>query len=281
MADLKKCPNCGKLLAGDAETCSRCGESLLTDGSPVSTRKDRVAEPISSRRTSGSDFQKKRGGGKKYLKIALAVFAAIVVIGAVGSRNSSDKPDEPDRSQTTSSQAEVEHQEVTDVPAAAEDHQEDTDVPATTEGLNKPVDDQEAPEESEASSNPGTGDLGDYHVEIKGAVLTEDFQGNPAIVITYNWTNNSEKTTSVMVAVNGNAFQDGIGLETAIIGNPDVHDGNAYMTEIRPGASLDVSLAYVLKNTSSIIEFELSELISFSNDVVSMIFNPGSLSVSQ
>ena len=59
-----------------------------------------------------------------------------------------------------------------------------------------------------------------------------------------------------MVALNGSAFQDGIGLETAIIGKSDVHDGSAYMTEIRPGASLDVSLAYVLKNTSSVVEFE-------------------------
>ena len=49
------------------------------------------------------------------------------------------------------------------------------------------------------------------------------------------------------------------------------------MTEIRPGASLDVSLAYVLKNTSSVVEFELSEFVSLSNKVVSIEFDPGTL----
>ena len=129
----------------------------------------------------------------------------------------------------------------------------------------------------EAVSVPGVGDLGDYHVEVQGAVLAEDYKGNPAIVVTYRWTNNSEETRSAMVALNGSAFQDGIGLETAIIGKSDVHDGSAYMTEIRPGASLDVSLAYVLKNTSSVVEFELSEFVSLSNKVVSIEFDPGTL----
>lgn len=181
------------------------------------------------------------------MRTVLVVLAVVVAIGAIGSRNSGRGPDKPVQNPAAPFQAEP--QESVDVPAAGED----------------------------APSVPGVGDLGKYHVEIKGAVRAEDYQGQPAIVVTYRWTNNSDETTSAMVALDGDAFQDGVGLETAIMMNSDVHDGNAYMTEIRPGASLDVSLAYVLKNTTSVVEFELSELISFSKDTISMDFDPSSM----
>lgn len=209
---------------------------------------DRPPEPVEQKGPS-----RRKRGGRSPLKIALIVLAVVAVINAIGSRSPSDKPDEPGRSPAAPSQ--TERQEAAGVPSG----------------------DQAVPEAPEVPSVPGVGDLGDYHVEIKGAVLTEDYQGNPSIVVTYSWTNNSEKTTSAMVALDGDAFQDGIGLETAITMNSDVHDGSAYMTEIRPGASLDVTLAYVLKNTTSVVEFELSELISFSNDIVPMTFDPNTL----
>lgn len=183
------------------------------------------------------------------MRTVLIVLAVVVAIGAIGSRNSGRGPDKPVQNPAVPSQAESESQGTTGAPAVGED------VPSV----------------------PGVGDLGKYHVEIKGAVRAEDYQGQPAIVVTYRWTNNSDETTSAMVALDGDAFQDGVGLETAIMMNSDVHDGNAYMTEIRPGASLDVSLAYVLKNTTSVVEFELSELISFSKDTISMDFDPSSM----
>lgn len=123
----------------------------------------------------------------------------------------------------------------------------------------------------------GAGALGDYYVEIKNAALSKDYEGNPAIIITYSWTNNSDKTTSAMVALIGKAFQDGIGLETAIIIDDDNYESGSSMTEIRPGASIDVQGAFKLAGETSIVEFELSELISFSDDVVAMDFDPATL----
>ena len=38
--------------------------------------------------------------------------------------------------------------------------------------------------------------LGDYAVEIESATITQDYAGDPAIVIAYSWTNNSGETTS-------------------------------------------------------------------------------------
>lgn len=123
----------------------------------------------------------------------------------------------------------------------------------------------------------GAGSLGDYYVEIKSAALTKDYEGKPVIAITYAWTNNSDKTTSAMVAVSGKAFQDGVSLETAIVMGDDVYDPGTSMTEVRPGTTIDVQSAFVLSSETSVVEFELSELISFSDDVVRMDFDPTAL----
>lgn len=123
----------------------------------------------------------------------------------------------------------------------------------------------------------GAGALGDYYVEIKSAALTKDYEGKPVIAITYAWTNNSDKTTSAMVAMSGKAFQDGVSLETAIVMSDDVYDPGTSMTEVRPGTTIDVQSAFVLSSETSVVEFELSELISFSDDVVRMDFDPTAL----
>jgi len=135
---------------------------------------------------------------------------------------------------------------------------------------------QDTPE-PEVSSNIAT--LGDYEVEIKFAVLTEDYEGNPAIAITYSWTNNSEDTTSAMVAVSCSAFQDGVGLETAIIMDDSVYDSDSFMTEVRPGTTIDVQAAFVLSNTTSVVEVEIGEWLTFDSDppIAYMEFDPAAL----
>lgn len=123
----------------------------------------------------------------------------------------------------------------------------------------------------------GSGTIGDFDVEITGAALAQDYEGNPAIVISYIWTNNSEDTTSPMAEVIGSAFQDGIELETAIIADDEVYDSGSSMKEVRPGASLEVQAAYVLDSETSVVEFEIEEFLGFSDEMVSMNFDPTTL----
>lgn len=129
----------------------------------------------------------------------------------------------------------------------------------------------------DGAQSVGSGDLGDYHVEIKGAALTKDYEGNPAIVITYAWTNNSDDTTSAMVSIGEKAFQDGVQLESAMIIGNDSYDAEASMKDVRPGTTIDVQCAFVLTSETSTVEFELTEWISFSDNVVSMDFDPAAL----
>lgn len=132
----------------------------------------------------------------------------------------------------------------------------------------------EAPAESTTPDAQNAADLGDYHVEIKSAALAEDYEGNPALIVTYSWTNNSEDTTSPMVSVSCSAFQDGVGLDTAIITDGS-YDGDSFMTEVRPGTTIDVQSAFVLNNTSSSVEVEIGEWLTLDSNppIAYMVFD--------
>lgn len=129
---------------------------------------------------------------------------------------------------------------------------------------NEDVSTEEVQEETEAPTN--IADVGDYHVEIKSAALAQDYEGNPAVVITYSWTNNSEDTTSPMVAVSTSVFQNGVGMDSAIIGDDTVCDSMTQMTEVRPGTTIDVQEAFSLSDTTSPIEVEIGEWLTLEED---------------
>lgn len=138
------------------------------------------------------------------------------------------------------------------------------------------VSQEDAEEQPEDSATQGKGTLGDYEVEITGARLLEDYEGKPAIIVSYTWTNNSEETTSAFVAFSTSAFQDGVELDTAVV-TDDSYDGEADMKDIRPGASLEAEAAYLLDSETAVVEFEISELFSFDDTVVTTSFDPSGL----
>ena len=128
------------------------------------------------------------------------------------------------------------------------------------------------PETNSPENGDVSGKVGDYSVVIKNATVTTDYEGNPAIVVNYNWTNGSAETVMALTAVSAKAFQDGIQLDSAMMLS-DNYTPNA-TTELKPGASLDVQAAFVLRNTTSPVEFELSEAFAFDNDqIVSKTFD--------
>ena len=131
---------------------------------------------------------------------------------------------------------------------------------------------------SEGETMTGSGDLGDYHVEIKDAALVYDYEENPAIVITYAWTNNSAETTSAMMTILEKAFQDGVELDSTVIFDSSLYDSGASSKDVRPGTTIDVQCAFALTSETSTVEFELSEAFSWTNnDKVTMNFNPSEL----
>lgn len=133
---------------------------------------------------------------------------------------------------------------------------------------------------NDAGKMEGSGTLaGKYDVKITGAKTCKDFEGNPAILISYTWTNNSDETTSPMGTLMEEAFQDGKQLDSAIC-DFEIQDS---LTEARPGTTLDVEVVYSMPSTST-VEFELSALEDSLNSTVPMVtqnFDPSTLEAKQ
>ena len=115
--------------------------------------------------------------------------------------------------------------------------------------------------ESEEKANDT---VGDFKCVVKGAKLCKDLTGKDAVLITYEFTNNSDSAVSFDVALDARAYQDGVGLETAILDE----DTDYLDVDIKPGVTKEVKKAYNLRDTSTEIEIEVTELISFSDDKI-------------
>lgn len=128
---------------------------------------------------------------------------------------------------------------------------------------------------------PGSGTLGDIYVEIKDAYLTSDYQGNPAVVVTYVWTNNGQETTNAMAELVEQTFQNGVELEMATITSSQRYEAGTRLRDVRPGAQTEVQCAFHLDSITSPIEFEISEFMSGSGTVVYSSFNLATLAVEE
>ncbi|MFZ2539656.1 MAG: DUF5067 domain-containing protein [Oscillospiraceae bacterium] len=138
---------------------------------------------------------------------------------------------------------------------------------ATPKIEEKAVSDQ--PKEKEISDS---GDLGDYTVAIKDYRLVKDYSGKDAILVRFDFTNNSEEPQMFMVAVNSDVYQDGVELETAILIDVKDYDSAQSMKKIKKGATITVESGYVLGNLASDVEVETKELISMNDDVLKKTF---------
>ena len=125
-----------------------------------------------------------------------------------------------------------------------------SDEPASGD---EPAAEQAAPEEE-----------ADYAVTIDGSEMTKDYEGNPAMIVDFTFTNNSDDATSFAAACSQNAFQNGVELEMAITAD-DL--GNGYMAEVKPGASTTARLAYVLSDESD-VSVEVTELFSLDDTML-------------
>lgn len=133
-------------------------------------------------------------------------------------------------------------------------------------------DDNSDAEAESATPQVGSGVLGDYSVSIDNFELTQDYNSNPSVVITYSWTNNSTDTTNFMSSLNTQVFQNGIECDSAILSSD--YDSDSSMKDIKPGTTLSVQEAYTLQDSENPIEIEVSEFLNFSNtpSMVTQIF---------
>ena len=114
---------------------------------------------------------------------------------------------------------------------------------------------QEVAEPQEAS---------EYAVTIDACTTTADYEGAPAIIVDYTFTNNSDEAVAFAFACNAKVFQNGVQLEPAIV-TEDL--GNGYTAEIKPGATTPARIAYSITDQSD-VTVEVEKLISLDDTLL-------------
>lgn len=122
-----------------------------------------------------------------------------------------------------------------------------------------------------------SGEIGDYSVEIESCRIAEDFEGDPVAIVTYVFSNISDDDPACFAwTFEDNAYQNGVGLNKAyILADSANYDSDSQTKEIKKGATIQVEVAYELDDTTTDIEVEVKELISFDDDVVKKTFKIG------
>lgn len=140
------------------------------------------------------------------------------------------------------------------------------------------------PAQEETSAPPiapssGAGTVGDYYVEIQSAFIANDHEGSPAIIVTYSWTNNSDRTTNALTVLSEKAYQHGVQLDRAIIYSSETpgYEANTSTRNLRPGATTEVQCAFSISDSTAEVELEISEFIGFSSDTVTTSFDLSAL----
>ncbi len=117
-------------------------------------------------------------------------------------------------------------------------------------------------------------ELGDYSVEILGCRLAKDFQKKPVVIVKYKFTNNDDEPASFSFAFTDSVYQDGVGLNGSyILDDSAKYDAGNQTKEIKKGASIEVEVAYELNDSTTDIEVEVEELISFSDKKITKTFS--------
>ena len=112
------------------------------------------------------------------------------------------------------------------------------------------------------NTDPNLIKLGDYTLLYKDACIMEDSDGNDALVITLDFTNNSKDNASYLWSVSETAMQNGVELEIAtVFTGPDSYDTviESQYLEVAPGKTLEVCTPFVLNDGASEVEVTFEE----------------------
>ncbi|MBP3307888.1 MAG: DUF5067 domain-containing protein [Clostridia bacterium] len=128
--------------------------------------------------------------------------------------------------------------------------------------------------DNNSTNNSSASTLGKYKIAIDSYRLSEDYQGEPIIIVKYIFTNNDDDPASFLFSLECDVFQDGIGLnECYFVDDSANYSSDNQTKEIKKGSSIEVEVAYVLNDETTDVEIEVSELISLSDKKISKIFS--------
>ncbi|WP_158241151.1 DUF5067 domain-containing protein [Planomicrobium sp. MB-3u-38] len=106
-------------------------------------------------------------------------------------------------------------------------------------------------------------ELGEYTLTIQKYSLGIDYEGNNALIVEYDWVNNSEDSTSPFMTFMLKGFQDDVETDDVImVEGVDLGIGQK---EVRPGGLIEGAQSTVgISDITKPLELELDELFSFN-----------------
>ena len=122
-------------------------------------------------------------------------------------------------------------------------------------------------------------EIGEYELHYKGASIMEDSDGNDALVLTLDFTNNSKDSGSYVWSISETAIQNGAELAIAtVFANSDSYDTviDSQFTDVAPGETLELRTAFVLADTTSKVEVTFEE--AFGDKTGKITVDPSTLS---
>lgn len=128
------------------------------------------------------------------------------------------------------------------------------------------------------AKDPNLLQIGDYTLLYKDACIMEDYAGEDAIVLTLDFTNNTQRNAAYIGSIVEFPMQNEQELEfTAVYISADsdkmVSDGQ--MMDVAPGETLEIKTAFVLKDMTSEVEIRFEELIGDKS--ASLTIDPSTL----
>lgn len=169
---------------------------------------------------------------KRWWFIALIV---IIILGLIGSGG-----DEEDTAQ------EAEDAEATEQVSEDEESEETTE-PSNAIVLGEPI------------------ELGDYTITVQDYSLGADYEGNDALIIEYDWANNSEDAVAPFMTFTFKGFQDNV--ETGDVFMVEGVDLETGQKEVRPEGQVEgAQTAVGIDDLSQPLELELTESFSIDNN---------------
>lgn len=115
-------------------------------------------------------------------------------------------------------------------------------------------------------TGPGSGKLGDYSVKIVSYDITKDKSGKDAVIINYEWKNNSHSDSAFFYTISNKVLQNGVECKMANNLDDSIFKGYTAVEYIKPGKTLKVQLAYALQDMKTPINVELQEAANKAAD---------------
>lgn len=105
-------------------------------------------------------------------------------------------------------------------------------------------------------------DFDTFSIKYVSHEVSTDYDGNPCLIVYFDFTNNKDEPTSASMSIYSQVFQNGVECELAFVTNNDYIDNAS--KDIQKGTTIRVGTARKISDMSD-IDILLKEAFSFSN----------------